>query len=298
LLGWLLSGLGIGLFFVASLTPPPIQGVLLVGALLLLIFGLSAAAGYQVVARRSRLFRGPSPILLFVLQVVAVNLVSIVLQPLGFSPAGSTVGFFLTTVILLAGYAGVIWLFAVRTGAVSWRDMGMPRRLTVGGVLGDVGVAVGTMVVVAFVAALFGGLLARLLGTDAPAVVPPAEEGLDLVLVALGAGLLVPIGEELFFRGYSLTAWLRERGARSALLRSTIFFALVHILSLTSTTFEEGLRQAVLVLAVIGPVGFGLGWLFLRRGLIAAIAGHAAFNLFGVLITFLAENLPPLPPPA
>jgi membrane protease YdiL (CAAX protease family) len=177
-------------------------------------------------------------------------------------------------------------------GAVTWRELGMPERISIGGVFEDVMVATSTMLLVAFVAALGGGVLARLLGAEAPEVVPLPTEPLELALVALGAGLLVPIGEELFFRGYALTAWLRDRGPRSALLRSTVFFALVHILTITSATFDEGVRQALLVVSVIGPVGFVLGWLFLRRGLIAAICGHATFNLFALLITLLARSLP------
>ena len=155
------------------------------------------------------------------------------------------------------------------------------------------------MLFVALVAAIFGGILAQLLDTAPPEVVPVATGGFDVVLVAIGAALLVPIGEELFFRGYAITAWMRDVGARSALLRSTVFFALVHVLNIQVDPSPDaalnGAKQALLVLSVIGPVGFGLGWLFLRRGLIAAIAGHAAFNLFGVLVTILAENLPPPP---
>jgi len=48
---------------------------------------------------------------------------------------------------------------------------------------------------------------------------------------------------------------------------------------------------------VITPVGAVLGWLFLRRGLVASIAGHATFNLIGVLLVALTQLLPtgPLP---
>jgi len=193
----------------------------------------------------------------------------------------------------------VVWIFGVRSGALAWRDMGMRHDMSVGRVAADIVIAAGTMLVVAFVAAILGGLLARLLDTAPPEVVPPAAGGFDVVLVAIGAALLVPIGEELFFRGYAITAWLRDVGPRSALLRSTVFFALVHILNiqvdLSPDAALNGAKQALLVLSVIGPVGLGLGWLFLRRGLIAAIAGHAAFNLFGVLVLVLAENLPPPP---
>jgi membrane protease YdiL (CAAX protease family) len=130
---------------------------------------------------------------------------------------------------------------------------------------------------------------------EAPEVVPAPQTAIEILLIALGAGLLVPIGEEVFFRGYTLTAWWRDLGPRAALWRATVFFALVHIATLSAATFSEGLRQAILVLTVIGPVGYALGWLFMRRGLVASIAGHAAFNLFGVLVLVLAQNLPTPP---
>jgi membrane protease YdiL (CAAX protease family) len=269
--------------------------VLILGALLSLLIGLCAGAAYQILARRSRpapFFRGPSPLILFGIQVVGVNTVSLALLPLGAPAPDSPVGFLLAAIVLLLGYFLVVWLFGIRSGALNWDELGLPERPRVRRVFADIGVAAGTMLVVAVVAGLAGGLLARLLGTDAPEVVPLPTNTIELAMVALGAGILVPIGEELFFRGYALTAWLRDRGVRSALIRSTIFFALVHIVTLTSATFDEGLRQAALVVAVIAPVGLALGWLFVRRGLIAAIAGHAAFNLFGIFITVLAQNLP------
>jgi membrane protease YdiL (CAAX protease family) len=122
--------------------------------------------------------------------------------------------------------------------------------------------------------------------------VPVPQTGPEILMAVVAAAILVPIGEEVFFRGYTMTAWLRDLGPRSALIRATVFFALIHVLNITTETFGEGLAQAILQIAVITPVGLALGWLYLRRGLIAAIAGHAAFNLLGVLILVLAQNLP------
>lgn len=296
LIAWLLSGLGIGLFLVATQTAAPVRGVLLMGALLLLIGGLAGAAGYQLVTRRLRsagAFRGPAPLILFALQVVAVNAVSLALLPFGVPLADTATGFLLAAIVLLCGYVGAVWLFAVRSGALTWRELGLPARLSVSRALADIGLASLTMVLVALAAAVGAGLLARLLGTSSPEVVPPPDSTGEWLMVALGAGLLVPLGEELFFRGYALTAWLRDLGPRTALVRSTVFFALVHVLTLSSATFADGAKQAVLVVAVIAPVGLALGWLFLRRGLVAAVAGHAAFNLFGILLMALARSLPP-----
>lgn len=292
-----MPGLGLGLFFVGVQAGPPLGGVLLIGALVLLVLGLTAAAGYQLVARRGRAenrFCGPSPLLLFALQVAAVNLVSLALLPLRLPGTEAGAGLLIAAVVLLAGYLGVVWLFAVRPGALRWREMGLPERITVGRVFEDVMVGTSTMLLVAFLAALGGGLLARLLGTEAPAVVTIPTESFELALVTIGAGILVPIGEEVFFRGYTLTAWLRDRGPRFALLWSSVFFAAVHVLNITVEPGDAlaGAKQALLVVTVIGPVGFALGWLFLRRGLIAAIVGHATFNLFAILITLAARSLP------
>lgn len=294
-----MTGVGLGLFFIAPLTETPLRGVLLMAALLLLVFGLAAAAGYQVVARRARTqgFRGPSPFVLFALQVVLVNAVSLALIALGLDLQGSGLGFLITAIVLLTGYVLVVWLFGVRTGAIGWREMAQSRGMSWNAdkVITDILGGAGLMIAVAVLASLVGGTIARLIDTTAPEVVPLPTSGADVLFVILGAVILIPIGEELLFRGYTVSAWARDLGARSALLRSTIFFALVHIITISSPTFLDGAKQALLVVLVIGPVAFALGWLYLRRGLLAAIAGHAAFNLFGVLILILAQNLPEIP---
>jgi membrane protease YdiL (CAAX protease family) len=267
-------------------------------SLLLLILGLASAAGYQVVARRSRpaeRFRGPSPLLLFALQVVLVNTTSVVLVALGVDLEGSGPGFLVAGVILFLGYLIVVWLFGVRTGALGVREIAGRARMHADQLAVDILGGAGLMLLVAFLASLVGGIIARLIDTTAPEVVPLPTSGADVIFVILSAVVLIPIGEELFFRGYSIPAWARDLGERAALLRVTIFFALVHIITITSPTFIEGAKQALLVLLVIGPVGYALGWLYLRRGLVAAISGHAAFNLFGVLILILAQNLPEIP---
>ncbi len=291
LFGWLLTLGGLALLLIAFPVGGPAGGVLLMTSLLLIAAGLAAAAGYQVIARRSRpdgAYRGPTPLLLFPLQVVVVNMFSLALLVFHLASADDPVGFFITALMLLAGYAGVVWLFVVRTGALRWRDLGLTSPLQSGRVLADLAGGLSVMLVVAVAASLWGGLIAALLGTTAPDVVPASTTGGGLLLVALGAGVVIPIGEELFFRGYALSAWKLDLGERSALVRATVFFAFVHILTISSATFIDGAKQAVLVVAVIAPVGLALGWLFLRRGLIAAIAGHATFNLFAIIVTALA----------
>jgi len=286
-------------FFVAAQATPPVSGVLLMAALLLLMFGFASAAGYQVVARRQRpahLFRGPSPLLVFGFELIVVNIASVLLAIVGVPISDSGPAFMVASVVLFAGYLFVVWLFGFRTGALDLRGIGLPLGAGAGRWLADIGVGAATMLAVAVLAGLWGALIALLLGTTAPEVVPIPTTGLDIVFVVLGACILIPIGEELFFRGYTVTAWLRDLGERSALIRSTIFFAAIHILNITvdpnAGSAIDGAKQALLEFLVIAPVGFALGWLFIRRGLVAAIAGHAAFNTFGVLILVLAQLAP------
>jgi membrane protease YdiL (CAAX protease family) len=293
-MAWLLAGLGLALLLIGAMAGPPLGGVLLMAGLLSLIVGLAAGAGYQIVSRRARpghQFHGPSPLILLGLQFVLVNTLSLVLFVIGLPGPDTPIGFFVASVVLLGGYLAVIWLFAIRSGAMTWHVLGL-RPGSIGRFLGDVGTGAGVLLLVAFGASIAGGLLARLLDTGPPEVVPTPDTPAEILLVALGAVLLIPIGEELFFRGYAVTAWLHDLGERAALIRSTLFFAFVHIATLTAPTFFEGARQALLVVVVVAPVGYALGWLFVRRGLLASIAGHAAYNGFGILVLILAESLP------
>ncbi len=89
-----------------------------------------------------------------------------------------------------------------------------------------------------------------------------------------------------------LTAWLRDLGERSALIRSSVFFALVHIANITTSDFREGLGQVVLTTVVILPVGYVLGRLFLRHGMAGAIAGHVTYNSLLLTLALIASRIP------
>ncbi|MDQ3937491.1 MAG: CPBP family intramembrane metalloprotease [Chloroflexota bacterium] len=289
LVAWLLTGLGLGVLFVGTNAGPPARGVLILAGLLMLAAGLAAAAGYQLLARRSRpadAYRGPSPVIAFGLFLVLVNVVVIVMVVLGLGVAGDAIrtpGTFLWAVVLqTALYLLVVWLLVVRSGALSWRDMVLPAGR--GGVrlVGDAAFAAALMVPVTFSAAIAGFLVSQLLGAEPPNVVPMPQTSGEVVAVAFGAAILAPIGEELFFRGYALRAWWQDLGPRRALIWSTLFFALIHLVNIESVTFDMGARQAGVTLAVIVPVGLVLGWLYIERGLVAAATAHVTYN--GIIV--------------
>jgi membrane protease YdiL (CAAX protease family) len=297
LLGWVLPLVGLGVLLVAFEVGGAAHGVLLMGSLLLVGAGLSSAAGYQVVARARRpaaAYHGPSPLILFALQIVVITALGAVLLVLRApSPTDDPIGFLLYACLEVAGYLLIVWLFVIRTGALTWRGLGL-SRLGPARLAADVAGGAGLMVVVAVGSIIWTAALVLLLGTVPPSVLPNTQTAASLATTALAAGVIVPIGEETFFRGYSLTAWWHDLGPRSALIRSTLFFALVHTLNISVAPGGDawtGFKQAVIEVLVIGPVGLALGWLFLRRGLIASIAGHAAFNLFGIALTALAPSV-------
>ena len=122
---WALSGLGLAGLVIGIASGPPARGFLIMGGLVGLILGLATAAGQQLVARRTRPaeeYHGPAPLILFFLQLVLVSSASVILFTLGV-PLDTPVGFLLAATLLLSGYLLVVWLFVVRGGALTWRDM-------------------------------------------------------------------------------------------------------------------------------------------------------------------------------
>jgi membrane protease YdiL (CAAX protease family) len=296
LVAWLFSLGGVALLFVRSQSDQGgLAGLLGLGGVGALTVGLAAAAGYQIVARSARdrgWYRGPSPVLCFFLVLPVSTILTLILRLAGVDiGSDDAYGFLLGLLAVAAGYAGVVWLFVVRTGALSWTDMGWPNRLSVSRALNAVGLAVAAILPTTFGVLILGGIVATLLGgVQAPDVLPQPRTQLESLAVALAAALVAPVGEELFFRGFAITAWLLDLGPRSALIRSAIFFAAVHVLNIQSTTFDVGLRQALLVLVEIVPLGLVLGWLFLKRGILASIAGHVTYNAILLLLPVLIES--------
>ena len=269
------------------------RSVMALAGIVALGIGLAAAAGYQVVARADRrpdLYHGPSPLLLFGLVLVISTLISAGFGVLRLVDPDQPYGFLLGLVVVALVYIVCIELFVVRAGALTWTGMGWPARTPgmLRGALRDIGFAVLVMIPVTFGVLVWGAVLAGILQVEAPATLPEAHASAEALAVVLAAAIVAPIGEEVFFRGFALTAWLQDMAERPALIRSALFFAVVHILNIrvAADQASEGLGQAILEFAVILPLGLALGWLFLRRGIVAAIAGHMAYN--GILLGLLA----------
>lgn len=296
LVAWLLCLVGGGAVFVsinASTSGNAAGRWLFLIGMVLLAFGLMAATGSQAVERRHRedlRYRGPSPVLAFLTVVAITLLLTIVLlaplSALGFdasSPAATTVSLVITALV----YVFVIRAFVV-PDALTWHDMGLGQRPSAAVRELLVGMVFALPVLVVTIAV--GLVLSRWL-SPSPSALPPSGNTAGLLLNLLSAAVLAPLGEELFFRGFTTTAWARVYGARGAIARGAVFFAFAHVVTLFDASFGEGAQRALYSFVVLLPVGIALGWLFLaRRSLWASVGLHAAFNAIQVLLAFAAAS--------
>jgi len=293
LVGWLATVLGLAVFVAVILSAPAGTGavVLLVIATVLLALGLVAAAGAQAIERKARgaAYPGPSPFLVFVASLPIALPIAIVALRAGelagidpASPLGSLVG----QAVLVLGLVALVRLLVVGMGALTWTEMGIrwtgPAR-----VAGDLAWGAVLAVPVVLATAILAGVLVSLLGTQPDSLLPTTRDPAGIAMNVLAAVLIAPVAEEIFFRGFALTAWERTLGARQGLIRASVFFAFVHVLTVGGATFSDASGKAFIGFAVRLPVAFALGWLFLRRRSIFAPMGlHAGFN--GLLL-LLAE---------
>jgi membrane protease YdiL (CAAX protease family) len=112
---------------------------------------------------------------------------------------------------------------------------------------------------------------------------PPTHEPVGFALSLLAGVIVAPFGEEVLFRGFATTAWIRGMGVRGGLVRAALVFALAHVLTISGSSAGDAIGLAVVGFGTRVPIALALGLLFVRRGTIWSSFGlHAAFN--GVLL--------------
>ena len=294
--GWLASLLGLGLVAVGVLSGrgSAMLGVLVVG-LLLLSIGLVAAAGSQGIERRTRGvpgYAGPSPLLVFVGSVpVSLLAIIVVAVPLGLAGVSldGPLGALLSVIVQAGVYITLIRLLVVDTGALDWRAMGIraPDRRAIAemiaGALWALPVIVATIPVALVLLAIFP------VTPESP--LPPTGEPVGFTLSLLAGALVAPFGEEILFRAFATTAWVRGVGVRRGVIRAAILFAFAHVLTTSGTSAGDALGLAVVGFGTRVPIALALGWLFVRRGTIWASFGlHAAFNAVLLVLAEVANR--------
>jgi membrane protease YdiL (CAAX protease family) len=283
-LGWLATLIGLGTVFVAAMGGG--RGgmpFVLVGGLIVLSIGLVAGAGAQAIdrkARGGRNYLGPSPFLVFAAAIPVTALLAIgvgtVLSAIGI-PVDGPVGALASVALQTLVYIGLVRLLVVDTGALSWADMRITRPSAAAAMELALGAGWALPVIVATLPVAF--IISRLIPVPPPSVLPPTGDIAGLVLHLITGAVLAPIGEELLFRGFATTAWIRDMGVPRGLIRGALFFAVVHVLTISGDTAGNAFATAVAAFLGRVPIALALGYLFVRRGTIWAPLGlHATFN--------------------
>lgn len=213
-----------------------------------------------------------------VLVMVLVMLSGIVVLPL----AESLGQFGGVALVVVSAILTIVFTYAVvrrRYGAGTEKLLWGHRRPTGADVLVGLGAAVAGQLGVSLI------VLTLTMGGRAPEV----QEGLrqaasnpaTLPFMALGAVLLIPVAEELVYRGMLFQALRGRYGRWPAIGISGFIFGLLHV--------QWGdLAGTLLLLAAFYPFGMWLAWVFDRRGsLVSSIVCHALYN-GGNLALFLA----------
>jgi uncharacterized protein len=298
LVGWLSSLLGVATIFVVLLAQPKdLAGAILLGAgTFLLTVGLGAAAGSQAIERQAagRLaYRGPSPFLLFGATVALTLFVELLsLAPLGALdvPPDSALAALVGLLILNLSATVLIALFVVGSGSLSWREMGVPlpgpSGWHVARLAQDLVIGMALAIPILFLTGVLGALLIQLVGASPSSPLPAASTPAEAALNLFSGVVIAPLGEELFYRGFSTTAWVRDLGVRSGIVRAALLFAVAHVLTLPGTP-----ATALIAFLVRIPIALALGWIFVRRGSLAASFGmHAMFNAIPLVLVGLSVS--------
>jgi len=294
--GWLATLVGLGAIVVALLAGgSPGAAILLTAGLAILSIGLVAGAGAQGIERRTRArgpYAGPSPFLVFAASV-PVSLLAVIVVGVPLTLAGIAVdgplGRLASVLAQAVVYLGLIRLLVVDTGALTWLEMGVKRfdREALGQ-LASGALWAGPVIGVTYVVA---AVLYLLFPVTPVSPLPPAGEPIGFAINLVAGAVVAPVGEEFMFRAFATTAWARSLGERRGLVRAALFFAVVHVLSVSGASAGEAISLAIVGFASRVPVALALGWLFVRRRTIwASIGLHATFNLILLIVGEVAAR--------
>ncbi len=288
--GWLATLVGFGLIAIGIMSSDPTTArVLIIVGLIPLAAGLVSGAGSQAIERRARgvlAYQGPSPFLVLAASVpISILAVLAVSAPLSLAgvPLDGPFGALLSVSIQAAVYLGLVRLLVVDVGALDWTAMGVTRpdrRALMEGVGGAI-----WAVPVVFVTGIVVSILLSFVPVEPVSPLPPTGSAIGFALSLLTGVIVAPFGEEVLFRGFATTAWVRGRGVVGGVVLGALVFAFAHVLTISGTSAGDAFGQAFVAFAGRLPVGLALGWLFIRRRTVWASFGlHATFNAILLIV--------------
>ena len=258
-----LQAVGVALF--------PLDGALgeitpMLGTTFLWVTGIGSAIGAVVIAL---LFRASWKITLggiIVVQLLSVGVLYLVNSVLEFSGISSI--FVLTTVNVM-NYFIAAWAFGANKGQLPKLSFDFTRAPSVKIVLLSLLIWIATTLIVTGYASLVDLLNLETL-TPTNNTSPLLESAGNLTIALVVAGVIVPVGEEMFFRGFLLQRLRGGTSTTTAIVFSSIVFAIAHI--------DPSLYVPIFILGV--ALGVSYIWL---KSIWAPITIHVAQNFSSVI---------------
>lgn len=183
----------------------------------------------------------------------------------------------LTTIFVEGLLFQVAWQFTIVKYRCHWGLLGFRSVSPIVGFL-----LVWAVVLAGFATNIVYAALAPLLRIDF--LLPPpfskvfsGPEAVSWAVIAL-AVLVVPVAEEVFFRGFVFTGLSRSHGLRWGALGSSTLFALIH--------FNLGAFVPILILGLL------LTWLYVKsQSIWPCIIAHVIFNAAGLMTPFALSRV-------
>jgi membrane protease YdiL (CAAX protease family) len=294
--GWIASILGLAFVIVGALGGSRLFFLLLGPGLLSI--GLIAGSGNQAIERRARgeAYAGPSPWLAFGTVVALTYFIGAIVGS-GLAALAGTDGAspndplvqLISAILTAAIFLGVVRLTVVGSGALTWREIGFRRFDRQAAA--DLALGALTALPVIAITSIVAAVLVVIFKVISPSPLPPTGQLGGLALQLIAGAVVAPVAEEMFFRGFALTAWQRSLGPGRAIIRATILFTLAHVVAVQGTDFANAVALIAVGAGSRVPVALALGWLYVRRGsLWAPIGLHATFNAVLLVLAQLALN--------
>jgi membrane protease YdiL (CAAX protease family) len=216
--------------------------------------------------------------------LVVINAaIALPLAPALHLETGLTTGTFVVAALMTdITMFGFVYLRLIVPGAVTWSELGLrPLRLEY---VVRVGLAAGLtgLVVIDIVGLLLSEVGLRPNQIEQFQFVR-AEGPLGFVALLIAAGVLAPIVEELFFRGFLFGLYRRRKPLWQAYLISAVLFTLLHNdPSRMNVSQMAGLSIGIVMLALM------LAWVYQRTGsLYPGIVAHAINNTTGLILFYV-----------
>ncbi|MGA3030898.1 MAG: CPBP family intramembrane glutamic endopeptidase [Candidatus Limnocylindrales bacterium] len=270
-------------------------------------------------------YNGPSPLLVSGALVAMITAIQLPLEfilrsnNVDLDSAPATVVLIL---LYLAVYVSLVHFLVVRVGALTWHDIARPGHLApssgdwaasspawestgrpvsvitslrsrmTGGRLGNILIPLAMVFPLMIISSVLESAMLLVLGlhpTDIATQIPSHLSDFDRLLTLVAIAVIVPIGEETFFRGFATNAWGRSMSRDSAILRASLFFAFIHVMNVqTGNDGGMALRAAIFNFGARVPVAIALSWLYMRRrSILASGILHGGFNGLITLVSFL-----------